>query len=146
MIERTEDVFAALRDPATEAALNQRRVGDGTIERIAKEIGVSWVTVRRQLGKLKKRDRAHIVGWTDGCSRAPIWASGPGEDAPKPALRTTEEIRARQRAYREAAKERRAGLDPDQCTPSKELDRINKYIDQVLAAGPRSWCAALEVA
>jgi len=145
MIEKTEDVFAALRDPATEAATNSRRAGDGTIDRIAKELRTTINTVRRQLMKLRKQGRAHIIGWTESSPRAPIWAAGAGEDAPKPVCQDSTQRRAYQRKYRDAAKAKAAGLSVDDSTGSS-LRRIDDYLDKVRAAGPRSWCAALELA
>lgn len=144
--EKTEQVFAALRTPETEALVNSRRSGDGTIQRIILETGISNVTVRRQLAKLHDQGRAHIVGWTTCSTKAPIWAKGPGQHVAKPAPMGRAEQLQYQRRYRAALKER-AEMDEDELrTPTNALRRIDDYINQVRAAGPRSWFAALEAA
>lgn len=142
--ERTEDVFAALRDPATEAATNSRRAGDGTIDRIVKELRTTINTVRRQLVKLHKDGRAHIIGWTEGNPRSPIWASGPGEHEPKPPKKSAEAAAQQQRERRQAEKARRE-QDPDYAppTPARAKAQIDQFIGQVRKGPPLGVFAAL---
>jgi hypothetical protein len=146
MIEKTELVFAHLRTAEFEATVLGRRAGDGTINRIAQEAGVMINTVRRQLENLHKQGRAHIVGWTESNPRAPIWASGPGQHAPKPAPRSLSEKMQLQREYRAVARERRTPKDREPQSPARELQKIDQFINQVRATGPQPWFAALESA
>lgn len=74
--------------------------------------GLRLVTVRDLLRAYYREGCLHIVGWLPnarGAPTTPIFALGPGEDAPKP-LKSVAQIKADFRAKRKVESERKLAL------------------------------------
>lgn len=137
---RIEDVFAVLLevDPAEPKGL--RDLSEGTAEGLARKAGMSDMTSKRNLLKLKAQGRAHIHTWTDSHPRAAVWVRGPGEDAPKPARMSREE-------HNRVSRERMRRLAAERASMADQRDGYFK--DQTMLhiewarRHPQTWFAAL---
>lgn len=131
---KRNDVLAALRTAEEEAALPHGK-GDGTAMRICRETGIGEQNVRNHLQALEASGEAHIFCWTDGHSTAPVWVSGPGKSAPKPAPLPIEELRKR------GAERRRSRAEVVR-EPGWAKRTTYAFIERVRQT-PQSWCSPL---
>jgi hypothetical protein len=149
LAERDRAIIGAM--PATRAEIQQAT-------------GIPHGTVKNRLRALHEAGKCHIIGWGLGASGAlpPIYAAGPGEDAPYPA-RSIKEKRAGQKARyverlqatgewdaqleqrREYEKARRQAMRAagtyDEHLRQRRTKRQQKRAEQVEAA--RRWAAPL---
>jgi len=129
---KIEDVYAALLR------------GEGSAGQVAARAKTSASTAIKNLNRLQKSGRAHIVRWESGPPPSRIWIAGGGADAVKPGPMTEEETRRR---HTEMQRERR---NPDSTESGDRVAYMSKartyaFIERVRTV-PQSWCSPLEVA
>lgn len=117
----------AERDRAILAAL------PGTRAQVEQATGLPQGTVKNRLRTLHDAGKCHIAAWIEGVGGAlpPIYAAGPGADAPYP-VRTVQEKRAAQKA-RHVARVKAAGEWDAQLEQRREYEKARR--EAMRAAG-----------
>ncbi|MFK3738970.1 hypothetical protein [Massilia sp. TN1-12] len=139
---KKEQVFKVLATVEQETANLAAGATTGTPERIFLQTGMGQSGIRNNLKKLKKEGRAHIIGWTKITPRAPVWAQGPGEDAPKPPALTPHETYARKLARRNANAKAPREIEQE----AGRAWRITAETIERARQQPQTWFSQLEVA
>jgi hypothetical protein len=135
---KLDQIFAALR--TAEFELTQTHgSGAATHIRIARATHSAQSGVLDGLEELRDQGRAHIVAWTMTNPIAPVFASGSGVDAPKPAPRTRAQMLAA--GVRNTCWDRR----PDEPVTIEGQQRAETYaFIERTSRTPQTWYSALE--
>jgi hypothetical protein len=115
--------------------------GEGTIQKMHEQIGMSTKAGTNNMNRLKAEGRAHIHDWTRTQSPAPVWVKGPGKDMPKPLKTPKSELVRRQVQKR---RERQQQEQQEAVVIGTSSERTARTIEQARRQ-PRQWWSWLDV-